>query len=161
VKRSEADAEYYFYTGKASELVRQLALGGFAVMWLFKADTSGGPAIPSDFRGPAAALLLSLSADFLQYAVSAPLWHWFKLKLEKEGLKPDDTQIGPKRLYIAPEILFYVKMVALAVAYVWLIVALLGNKHMFYTGAPPQTTKGEAPIGAAPAAQTAPAKLTH
>jgi hypothetical protein len=145
VKRSEADAEYAFYTGKASDLVRQLALGGFAVIWLFKTDTTSGPTVPEDFRVTAVFLLASLAADFAQYAVSAPLWHWFKRKLELDGLKPDDTFTAPDWLYYAPDALFYVKLVALALAYACLIFALLGNAHVFRTPASAQAAKPTVP----------------
>ena len=41
MKLKDAREIYYFYSGKTSDLVRQLGLAGIAVIWLFKYDVQG------------------------------------------------------------------------------------------------------------------------
>jgi len=45
MKLKDAREIYYFYSGKTSDLVRQLGLAGIAVIWLFKYDAQGIPKI--------------------------------------------------------------------------------------------------------------------
>lgn len=45
MKLKDAREHYYFYSGKTSDLVRQLGLAGIAVIWLFKSDVQGIPKI--------------------------------------------------------------------------------------------------------------------
>jgi hypothetical protein len=131
MKRSAVTAEYEFYTGKTSEVVRNLALAGFALIWLFKRDTDAGPLVPTVFLWPAFVLLLTLTADFLHYAFGAPLWGWYdeehnRLKTPKEQeVKP------PKFIYWILRGFFYTKLVLLVTAYVWLLSVLASNRNVF------------------------------
>src|SRR5438094_1491603 len=119
MKRSAVTEEYVFYTGKASEVVRQLALLGFALIWIFKTDVDSGPVIPKSFLGASFLLLVALTADFLQYAFGAGLWAWYDEKLRRESVEPDADVRPPDRVYVPSRTCFYAKLVALTVAYVW------------------------------------------
>ena len=45
-------ADFYTYSGKASDLSRQLAFAGIALIWLFKKDDAGRLSIPPDLVMP-------------------------------------------------------------------------------------------------------------
>jgi hypothetical protein len=67
--------DYEYYTSKASEIGRSLALGGIAVIWIFKTtSTDGSLTIPSLLIAPLIWLVISLSLDLLQYVIGGLIW---------------------------------------------------------------------------------------
>ena len=116
--RSDVYEEFKFYTGKASDVVRQLALAGFAVVWLFKQDTKAGPTIPRDFKSALVFLLLALLFDFLHYSVASVVWERYKDELSHRpatGVN-EDVQ-SPPSVYYPGAFFYYSKIVTLAIAY--------------------------------------------
>jgi hypothetical protein len=155
MKRKECFEEYAVYTGKTSDIVRQLAFAGFALIWLFKSDVAElGPVVPREFAPAATLLLGALVADFLQYGIAAGSWHWFKLKLIRDKT-PDEKELEPADwLYRPAEILFYMKAGLLLLAYVLLLSHLLTSRTLFYTprpkpAGPPQASHMVLPAPAA------------
>jgi hypothetical protein len=45
--------DFYAFSGKVSEIVRQLALAGIAIVWLLKVDLAAGTALPTALLPPA------------------------------------------------------------------------------------------------------------
>lgn len=66
MKLKDARDNYYFYSGKASDIARQLSFAGLGVVWIFKIDSASGPVVPSRFVLPTLLILVALSCDFLQ-----------------------------------------------------------------------------------------------
>jgi len=66
MKLDDIREQYWFYSGKASDISRQLALAGIGVVWIFKVDQPGLPKIPDALRAPMAFLVLALFFDFFQ-----------------------------------------------------------------------------------------------
>ena len=58
MKLKDARDLYYFYSGKTSDLVRQLGLAAIAVIWIFKFEVGGTPKIPNDLGLPLALIVL-------------------------------------------------------------------------------------------------------
>lgn len=83
MKLKDARDNYYFYTGKASELVRQLGLAGIAVIWLFKKEVAGVPKIPEELLLPLVLIVLGLALDLLQYVSASIIWGVFQRWKEK------------------------------------------------------------------------------
>jgi len=136
VKRSAVTEEYVFYTGKASDVVRQLALIGFAVIWLFKRETNAGPVVPTAFLWPAFFLLLALIADLLQYAIAAPLWGWYDEKLNTSNTPKDADVKPPDRLYVASRVCFYAKLLSLIAGFIWLLAVIGADRRIFVDVSP-------------------------
>ncbi|WP_257388639.1 hypothetical protein [Tahibacter caeni] len=98
MKISEMRDQVAFFSAKASDIARQLAFAGIAVIWVFKigGGSSGGsetspPIAPGDLM-PAVFLLVScLACDFLHYIVAALAWH---LKAESCMEKRDKDEHG-------------------------------------------------------------------
>jgi hypothetical protein len=110
---------YYFYSGKASDIARTLALSAIAVVWIFKVDTRQGAygfAAPLLFAawGAVAALFL----DMLQYAWAALIWGaWCRLK-ERSGVKSGDEIDAPPWFNWPSLGFFWGKLVLVAIVYV-------------------------------------------
>lgn len=135
MKLEDVRNEYYFYTGKVSDLVRQLGFAGIGIIWLFKTTAANGPTIPKDLLPAGGLILLSLAADLLQYAVGAVIWDRFNARKEDElerkaekrkaqgktyDLESEDFT-APASVNTVTEILFWVKFVAMLLAYVLLL----------------------------------------
>jgi len=83
-------ASYYELSGKASDVSRQLAFAGIALIWIFH-ETSAPIAIPKPLIWPAALFICGLGFDLLQYATGALIWGAFQRYHEKR-LGPDSKK---------------------------------------------------------------------
>lgn len=90
MKLSTIREEYYFRSGKASDICRQLGFAGIALIWVFKANTANGGGIPEALLFPGLLIIAALSLDFLQYFVGALIWGGFHRVLEFKGKTEDD-----------------------------------------------------------------------
>jgi hypothetical protein len=80
---------FYDYSGKVSDLNRQLAFGAIAIIWLFKRDYAGQPTIPHALLLPGFFAALGLSFDMLHYLVASVIWRFFYRRKEKEHIDED------------------------------------------------------------------------
>ena len=139
MKLKDTREEYYFYSGKVSDIVRQLGLAGIAIVWLFRIESSGKAFIPKPLIPAAFLLLTSLALDLSQYAAGAAIWNRFnrqkEIELEEKLTKalseskvydpeeedftaPDNVNYWTKRL-------FWSKLVLMLLAYAYLITYLV------------------------------------
>jgi hypothetical protein len=113
----EARQCYYETSGKASDITRQLAFAGIAVIWIFKNGPDDAPTIPNDLILAAAIFVLALALDFMHYVVKALLWgayHRHKEKsLRKEGIPLDSDFEFPRYINWPTVVLFWTKIVTL------------------------------------------------
>jgi len=66
---------FYSYTGKASDISRQLAFAGIAIIWIFKKDLPGaGLTVPRELIVPGLLIVLALGFDLLQYCLGTVIW---------------------------------------------------------------------------------------
>jgi hypothetical protein len=125
VKLEDVREIFYFNTGKVSDIVRQIGLAGLAVIWVFRTQSNGGQVISKPLFLAGTLILLSLTADLLQYAVASAIWDRFnKLKeteLEKNPHPEEYDFIAPEHINFWPDILHKVKFVLVVLAYVVLI----------------------------------------
>jgi hypothetical protein len=95
MKLSEYRKDYYDKSGKASDLARQLAFAGIALVWVFKYTNKGSENVPEELIFPSFLFALSLGLDFLQYFIAAGVYgvfHWYKEKENQKGKKEEDPQ---------------------------------------------------------------------
>lgn len=109
---------------KASEINRQLAFAGFAIIWVFKTDSGGRQIVPYELFLPGLLLVLSLSFDLLQYVVKSEIWYRVTRKKEKAGITHFD--VPPKVNYIVDGF-FWLKIGVTIAAYVLIIRFLLSR----------------------------------
>lgn len=118
MKLSKARDIYFERSAKASEVIRQLGLGGLAIIWLFKsggADTVGK--IPADLQWPLILIVVGLASDLLQYATAALLWGSYQFYMFKKGTS-EDLEISPHEAINWPALFFFVlKICSIVTAY--------------------------------------------
>ena len=107
-----------YYTGKASEINRQLSLAGLAVIWVFKTDTGGRQIVPDDLFLPGLLLVVGLALDLLHYVVMGELWERYTKRKDDRGEKEFRV---PKILNWPGDAFYYLKIVSVLVAYYFLI----------------------------------------
>lgn len=112
---------YEFHTGKVSELTRQLSFAGLAIVWLFKTGQDGAFKLPLGLVSPLILLILTLSLDWLHYAVAAFVWDWYQRSKEAAGTTEEDDFVTPSKINWPAQLFFYLKQVTLIIAYVLLL----------------------------------------
>ena len=119
---------YREYSAKASDVSRQLAFAGLAVVWIFKTDVkNGGPKIPTEFVPATIVLILALTFDLFQYVSATVVWGIFNRGKEKAGTKLTDEFGAPRAINWPANSFFTAKLIALAVAYGKLLCLLAGK----------------------------------
>lgn len=121
MKLKDARDNYYFYSGKTSDLVRQLGLAGIAVIWIFKYEVAGVPKIPEALSLPLILIVLGLAFDLLQYAVATSIWGIFQRHKEVSGIVEDAEFLAPKQFNWPGIVLFVFKAVSIIAAYGYLL----------------------------------------
>ena len=122
---------YAEFSGRASEVCRQLAFAGIAGAWLFRPENSLGLGLPRDLLPVALLLALCLLCDLLQYIYATAAWGWYQWEHEsaakrsnaedeREGEIPDSPDWINR-----PTITFFIfKLIFLALAYGWFVLWL-------------------------------------
>lgn len=120
------------YSSVASTIVRQLALGGIALVWFIKIGKpeAGGIKWHSDLMLPMALFALALLLDLLQYVWGTVAWDRIFSSAEAEGKGLDDLISPPEWVNKVTYWLFMGKVVAVIAAYFillgYMFVALYG-----------------------------------
>lgn len=120
--------EYEYYSSKASEINRSLALGGLGIVWIFKNTDPTMPMLDKDFLWPLFVLVLSLLADLLHYVVGGLTWYYFYCHHERNTPLPDQADISApfwKRNIVTS--FFYIKVGLMITAYVLLVKILFSR----------------------------------
>jgi hypothetical protein len=86
VKLQDYRDDSYAFSGKASDLNRQLGFAGIALIWLFKSDVGGHATIPTILIVAGALIVVSLTLDMLHYLIGWWTWRSFYLKKEDENV---------------------------------------------------------------------------
>lgn len=123
MKLSEYKQTYYDFSGKASDVARQLAFAGIALVWIFRVEVEGGLTIPRGLFLPAVLLALTLGFDLLQYISGTAVWGIFQWKEERklEDVKTDPDLDTPTYLKWPHYCFFVLKLVVILAAYYFLI----------------------------------------
>src|SRR5690348_16601228 len=94
MKLKDAREFYYERSAKVSDLTRQLAFAGIAVVWVYKVGPDTRPSVAPDFLIPLIFFAVALFFDFLQAIWGAGAWGAFaRLKEKRCGCSPD-IEIG-------------------------------------------------------------------
>jgi hypothetical protein len=117
MKISELRDAYYKSTDKVSELVRNLAFAGIAVVWILRTGDSGGIKYSNELLWPLSLCVAALSSDLLQYLYKSAVWgglnnyHW-----RKQHNNDADVTVSGYWNWLAV-FLFWAKAVLVVVAY--------------------------------------------
>lgn len=115
------------YTAKASEITRQLNLGGIGIVWLFKSSESG-PLLERFLIFPLIFLSLALLLDLIQYVIGGLTWITFFREHEKNvGLGSDPDIQAPSSKSRPIYILYYLKIIFMLFAYFFIVGFLISK----------------------------------
>lgn len=114
----EARDIYDRRTTKASDIVRQLAFAGIAIIWLFKSDVGGVPLIPPELMSAGFLIVIGLFLDLMQYVMAAFLWGAYARRKERQGIQPDVKFAAPRTINWPALTCFWLKISMILWAYV-------------------------------------------
>jgi hypothetical protein len=119
----DVKATYDFFSGKASDLTRQLSFAGIAIIWVLRVgDKTGGVPYSHELLIPLWGFVVALAMDFLQYVYAAIAWnrflHW---KEDLLGADSDKDFLVPPMINFPTSVFFCAKIVAAMISYAYLI----------------------------------------
>lgn len=126
MKLEQYKKEAHEFQGLASGLVRQLALAGIALIWIFKIDKPIEHLLPNECYWPLLLFILALSFDFLQYFVPSIIWIIFFRHHEKKNNGNVEIELKANEIYSYPGYFFYIlKVLLLFLGYILIVKYLL------------------------------------
>ena len=127
MKLSEYKKTYEDFSGKASNVVRQLSFAGIAVIWIFKVQSNGLLKIPDKLLVPLGLFCISLAIDLLQYILGYIVWYAY-YKYQENKVVSETQEIKHHALLPFPLHLCMIAKVFIAVvAYYKLIVFIINS----------------------------------
>jgi hypothetical protein len=132
VKLQDYRNDFYTFSGKASDLNRQLAFAAIALIWLFKKDIGQQPTISSSLIYPAIFVVISLVLDMLHYCVASIVWRSFYRSKEKQHVGERRNLQHSVWLERPIWIIFVLKILAVVIAYIGIGVFLINT--LFHAG---------------------------
>ncbi len=128
------------YTGKASDITRQLIFAGIAIIWLFKSEDNGYTTLDSFLILPLITLSLSIIFDLLHYVTGGIIWKKLYLSEEHKVIKKlknePNTNLDPENIKFTrkmnePIYFFYRgKIALLLMSYVLILFYLIKNIYI-------------------------------
>ena len=116
---------YEYFSGKASDVSRQLAFAAIAIIWLFKKETAGQLTIPPELILPGILVVSALAFDLLQYCLGALIWYFYYRHLEREGTSETAELSASVWLERPITLFFWIKVILVISAYCFIFVFLL------------------------------------
>ena len=106
MKLEDYKKDSYEFSKSASDLVRQFAFAGIAIIWIFKLDKPQEHIIPIELIKPLLFLIFTLASDLLQYFIPSIIWSLFYIYHESMG-RANDYDIKANRWFSKPGWIFY------------------------------------------------------
>ena len=133
MKRKDLRDAYAYYSGKTSDISRQLAFAGIAVVWLFKTGLPQSPALPSELLAPLVFFGLALGLDLMHYVVSAAIWGTYNRYKEHQRahISEDASFDAPLWMNWPGLVLYYCKLAAVLVAHC-LLVGFIASQWLLF-----------------------------
>ena len=117
MKLSFLRERYSYYSQKASDIVRQLAFAGIALVWIFKTQTDNQWKIPGQLIPATKLIVLTLLLDFVQYVVGSLVWASYNRYKESRGITEDSEFTAPRAINWPTNLFFWAKIVTTILAY--------------------------------------------
>lgn len=128
-KLSEFKEDYYLFTGKLSDITRQIAFAGIALIWVFKKGSNSEFQIDNELILPAILIVGALAFDILQYIYQSITWSIFYTYHNRKNKSEDKKIKSPEYLNYPSWALFFIKVVLVLIAY-WKIFGFLLDKFL-------------------------------
>lgn len=126
-KLYEYKNDYYFFTGKLSDINRQIAFAGIALIWIFRQTNNQGIKIDEKLILPSILIVAALAFDLLQYIYQSITWAIFYTYYKRKWKSEDKKIDSPEYLNYIAWLFFGIKVILVIIAY-WEIFGFLINK---------------------------------
>jgi hypothetical protein len=128
IKLKECEEVYYMYSGKASDVARQISFAGIAIVWMFKPGNNLNLVMPHSLLIPLFLFSLSLFFDILHYIYSTVVWGCFHRMEENKGKEPE-TEVTIPQWFNWPSItLFSLKLLFVVVGCFFVFIFFIGKQ---------------------------------
>lgn len=127
MKLSQYKEDYYTFTGKLSDINRQIAFAGIALIWIFKKNENGNIILCHDLVVPAILLAIALGSDIMQYIYQSITWAVFYRYHEKKTNSEEIDISAPSILNYPSWFFFILKVLLVIMAYIFIINFLMKN----------------------------------
>jgi hypothetical protein len=121
MKMEDVLDHYQYYSGKASDIVRQLGFAGVALIWVFRTDVGGKHTIPQQLLPAAESIVFALGLDLLHYVSGTLIWGIYNSRKEAAGTDNDTDFMAPRPINWATLFFFWAKILAMISAYVYIL----------------------------------------
>ena len=111
-----------YYTGKVSEINRQLAFVGIAVVWIFKRIENNIIHIPDELILPLLLFTITLFFDLLHYILGSIIWSVFHRNQERKHKNEDDEVLAKVQLTYPIYLIWGLKLLTNLIGYLCLII---------------------------------------
>ncbi len=116
LKDFQTQAEYF--SGKASEITRQIVFAAIAIIWIFR-NPSPGQIIPKELLLPLYLLFATLALDLIHYIIGSVIWGIFcevKERSVNQGKITAENVDAPNILSYFVTFFFFLKIIVLGFA---------------------------------------------
>jgi len=128
MKLEKYKEESYEFSKLSSDLVRQFAFAGIAIIWIFKFDKPAEHLIPSELFCPLLFFVATLVFDLLQYLIPTIIFSIFFRYYEKKHKGKTDVDIKASGWLSVPGwICFVLKSVCLSIGFYYIIIFLISK----------------------------------
>jgi len=118
MKLSEYRDDYYEFSTKLSDLNRQFAFAGIALIWTFRKTGDGGEGIVQDLYFPAVMISIAIAIDLFQYIYQTIIWSGYYSYFYRIKKHPLDYEIKSSIGWNIPAwIAFILKVLFIVTAY--------------------------------------------
>ncbi|MCS6289769.1 MAG: hypothetical protein H8K10_12435 [Nitrospira sp.] len=112
---------YYYFSGKTSDLVRQLGFGGIALIWVFRYEANGTQTLPPELVWVGALVVLGLVLDLFHYISGTVVWGIYHRVKEKADPSETSNFRAPRAINWPALFCFWLKTLAIGTAYIKLL----------------------------------------
>lgn len=129
MKLADVREAYYGYSGKLSDISRQLCFAGIGVVWILKIGKDVGTfKFDPQMLNALSAFCLSLMFDLLHYIIGSIVWGIYGVvKENRRDAKADDEFMAPNCINWPTLLFFWVKIACSSVG-MWLLLRLIGKQ---------------------------------
>jgi hypothetical protein len=112
---------YYEASIKTSEIVRQLAFAGVAIIWVFNDGVGEKYNLHPYLLRAGILIVIGLTLDLLHYISRTLIWGIYTWWKEKQGVDKNADFQAPRKNNWLPIFFFSTKILAIVFAYVYII----------------------------------------
>lgn len=118
MKLEDARENYYYYSQKTSEIVRQLGFAGIALIWVFKTEVEGKIVVPPELLSTGKLIVIGLGFDLLHYVAGTLAWGVYNGIKERAGTKEGKEFLAPRSVNWPTLFFLWAKVIIISIAYI-------------------------------------------